>query len=123
MTPEYEKNIITNGRIRKVPGGYVSRRNAIFRYSNDAEKIVCLHEASTSRLTGIPFKYFKCMFDDKTGKVIIGEGAHATTCPETRWLMEILMEHLQDILLQVKNELKNPQLTLPTVVGIPKPVE
>jgi hypothetical protein len=109
MTPEYEKNIMFNGRIQKFPGRYVSKRNVSFWFSNAAEQFVALHEATTSRLTSIPFKYFKCMFRED-GKVIIGEGQFATVCPETPLMMESLMMYLQDAiprLQKLQPEIKN----------------
>ena len=120
MDENYEKHIMFNGRVLKIPGAYISKRNATFWYSNEAERFVCLHEATTSRLTSIPFRLFKCMFRED-GKVIIGEGQFATVCPETPLMMESLMMYFQDAIPRLQKQ--NPQPSLPKVVGITNQAE
>lgn len=120
MIDEYEKHILFNARSQKIVGGYVSRRGVTFRYSNDAERFVALHESTTSRLTGIPFRLFKCMFRED-GKVIIGSGQFETVCPDTPSMMESTMMYFQDAIPRLQKQ--NPQPSLPKVVGITNQAE
>jgi hypothetical protein len=106
MLDEYEKHILINSRSTKIVGGYQSRRGVTFRYSNDAERFVALHESTTSRLSGIPFHLFPAMFRED-GKVVIGRGQFETVCPENPSSMEGVMMYFQDAIPRLQ-KLKNP---------------
>jgi hypothetical protein len=96
-------------KIEKLPNAYVSKTGKRHKFSNDAEKEVCLMMASTDRWP-IDFDLFPAMFNDN-GDVIIGKNQYATRLPDDLVTMDAIAMYFEGVAQRIK---QSQQPELPT---------